>query len=165
MRKSTVHALSCPAAVAAGKVCAHAVTVDDLHSWGIDVRHTIADHIVEGTVDSAAALHAAWLAGHVRMCTLDPASTGRPWLCPKVQSAESIADALALPAHRSERRHVVLVEFVRGDGDFRDSTRDRRFDFSEVEVLATSESEAHLLASQMVACRPGVQVTRTLPSC
>lgn len=63
------------------------------------------------------------------------------------------------------QRFVVLVEFIRsGDQDYR-APRDDRFDFSEVEVLATSESEAHLIAAQMVACRPGLSITRTFPSC
>lgn len=63
-------------------------------------------------------------------------------------------------------RFVVLVEFVRGsEGEFKNlDRRDPRYDFSEVEVLADTESEAYLIACQIVACRP-VQVTRTFPSC
>lgn len=62
-------------------------------------------------------------------------------------------------------RFVILVEFVPGDpGELRNlANRRRDLHFSEVEVLADTESEAHLIACQMVACRP-VQVTRSLPS-
>lgn len=70
--KSTDPNISCPAAIVAGKVCAHAVTVTDLQGWGIDVRHMIADHIYEGTILASKAVHQAWQQGHVRMCTLDP---------------------------------------------------------------------------------------------
>ena len=62
------------------------------------------------------------------------------------------------------QRFVVLVEFIRSTGNFMGITRDDRFDFSEVEVLATTESEAHLVACQMVACRDGVLVTRSMSS-
>lgn len=63
---------SCPHSLAAGLVCSHAVTVDDFTRWGFDVEHEIADHITVGTVKPHQATHAAWLAGHVRICTLDP---------------------------------------------------------------------------------------------
>lgn len=66
----------------------------------------------------------------------------------------------------TDTRHVVLVEFITdtdGFGTLGSRRQDR--DFSEVAVLAATESEAHLVAAQMVACRPGIQVTRTFPSC
>lgn len=90
--KSIDPLVSCPAAVTTGKVCAHAVTTAQLQGWGIDVRHTIADHIFEGTIDPGTAVHRAWQAGHVRMCTLDPRTTiRRRWTL----SAESVAETLA----------------------------------------------------------------------
>lgn len=68
------------------------------------------------------------------------------------------------------QRFVVLVEFVRSDpngtgGLFQGLATRREFDFSEVEVTASTQSEAWLIAAQMVSCRPGIEVTRTFPSC
>ena len=66
----------------------------------------------------------------------------------------------------TEHRFVVLVEFLRDtDGFRRLDDRDARYDFSEVAVLASSEVEAQLIACEIVACRPGIQITRSLLSC
>lgn len=97
MAMSTVHAVSCDAAIEAGKVCAHAVTTKQLLDWGIDCEIVLGHLHVPGQARHKA-VYQAWQRGLVRMCTLDPASTGRPWLTPRVQSPESVADVLAFAA-------------------------------------------------------------------
>ncbi len=62
-------------------------------------------------------------------------------------------------------RFVVLVEWLRSDGGFEGLANRGVRDFSEVAVLADTESEAHLIACEMVMCRPGINPTRTLRSC
>ena len=60
---------------------------------------------------------------------------------------------------------IIIVEWLRSDDNFRIlASRDSRYDFSEVEILAVSESEAHIVAAQMVACRDGIHPIRTLLS-
>lgn len=96
MKRSTVHAVSCPDAAKKGKVCSHAVTTKMLLDWGIEVE-IVTDHWKVPGPAFHTARHQAWVLGLVTICTLDPASTGRPWMTPRVQTPESIADALAFP--------------------------------------------------------------------
>lgn len=95
--RSTDNNVSCPSAIEAGKVCAHAVTVPEMRSWGIDCE-LVLPHSREPGQARHKAVHQAWRMDKVRMCTLDPSTTGRPWLTPRVQSPESIADSLAFTA-------------------------------------------------------------------
>lgn len=58
-------------------------------------------------------------------------------------------------------RHVILVEWIASDGNFRSLPQRRDMDISTVEVEADTINEAHVIAAQMVACRPGILPTRT----
>lgn len=96
MKKSTDNDVSCPSAIAAGKVCSHAVLVAQLRSWGIDCELILPHHREPGQSFSKA-VQQAWEQGHVRICSLDPATTGRPWLTMTRPSAAAVAEAMALP--------------------------------------------------------------------
>lgn len=56
-------------------------------------------------------------------------------------------------------RHIILVEFVSEHARYISERTDR--DISTVEVEADTVNEAHIIAAQMVACRPGIVPTRT----
>lgn len=55
---------------------------------------------------------------------------------------------------------TIIVEWIASDGDHRNLTRGDH-DLSTVQVLADSAAEAHIIAAQMVACRPGIIPIRT----
>lgn len=59
-------------------------------------------------------------------------------------------------------RFIIIVEWLSSDGGFRSlPQRNPDRDVSTVEVEAATVSEAHIIAAQMVACRPGINPTRT----
>lgn len=92
--KSTVEAASCPDAITTGRICAHAVTVDMLRGWGFDCAREL-PHLSEPGPAFHVALHKAWQADHVRMCTLDPRTVTRPLPWKDQDHSAANAEALA----------------------------------------------------------------------
>lgn len=87
---------------AEGKVCSHLITDEMLVGWGIITERKekcvgIDSIKREGNAAGKHPTHSAWVAGHVRICTIDRTVGGAPWIGRiKVdRSPEHIAEAFA----------------------------------------------------------------------